>query len=190
MVIKYHVRVPNQLETHPSVLVRLEVFDTSHQNLNLIMNLSLGCWRMPCSKFYKIMEFSPKIVYDNNGKIDLKNDGEDIDNNYCSRDKPYPKTILGEVGNVYQNLGCQKMCIEQNAQDCEYYKRWNVEAIKSCYSTTTGVNIPINRSSGLNSTLQNMYYFGKWDRPCTLIKIKQSNLVRMKLRMEHIWEVW
>ncbi|KII61217.1 hypothetical protein RF11_11302 [Thelohanellus kitauei] len=67
LVIKYQMRIPQHVDVYPSVLVQLEVFDLSVKSSPMIMNLSLGGWRIECPISNSKTNYNPKIIYDNNG---------------------------------------------------------------------------------------------------------------------------
>ncbi|KII65421.1 hypothetical protein RF11_06375 [Thelohanellus kitauei] len=74
IVIKYRMITPYKIDLYPSVLVNLEVYDNSDLSVPMIMNLSLGGWRIDCPKSLKNIDYNPVMWYENNGNnviIDL-----------------------------------------------------------------------------------------------------------------------
>ncbi|KII63304.1 hypothetical protein RF11_04901 [Thelohanellus kitauei] len=69
MVIKYHLSRQNPISLYPSVLVRFEVFDNSKTYFPLIMNLSVGGWRIGCTNLNQKIDFNAKVLYENYGGV-------------------------------------------------------------------------------------------------------------------------
>ncbi|KII67822.1 hypothetical protein RF11_03355 [Thelohanellus kitauei] len=68
IIIRYNIRRPYHQYLYPSILLRLEIYDISQPFSPLIMNLSVGGWRMTCPSVFQKTD-TAFIMYDNNGKV-------------------------------------------------------------------------------------------------------------------------